>query len=85
MGRPSTPKRGYRTMKPDDIFKLNVHECSRGINSCRTAHSVAKKYGDQDTMDAMDLQIGAFTIQIDMLMSGDIGGTSDACTNVPTL
>ena len=72
MGRPVTPKRGYRTMTQEQIAKLNLEGCQRGINSCRTALSNAKRYGDFETMKAMEDQIGAFIIQIDMIQSGDI-------------
>ncbi len=72
MGKPKEFQRGYRTMLPEEILNLSEAECLKGIRSCRTAHFTAKKYDDQDRMDTMELQIGAFTIQIDMLRSGDI-------------
>jgi hypothetical protein len=61
-------------MSHEEIYELTAEECRKGILSCSTAKSVAKKYGDIMIMDRMDLQIGAFQIQIDMIAAGDING-----------
>jgi len=72
MGRPLTPQKGYRKMAQDDIFQLTHKDCIQGIKSCRTEKSIAKKYGNLGRVKAMELQIGAFDIQMDMIASGDI-------------
>ena len=72
MGRPVTPKRGYRTMSQDQIFKLTAEECKAGIKSCQVARSLARIYKNEDMALAMEIQIGAFIIQRDMLEEGDV-------------
>lgn len=72
MGKPLTPQRGYRSMTHAEICTLNISECKRGILSCRSAKAIANRYHDEERAQKMDEQIGMFTIQIDMLISGDV-------------
>lgn len=64
--------KNFRTMEQEVIFSLDIKDCKRGIASCRSAISIAKKYKDTAGVDSMSEQMGAFEIQIDMILSGDI-------------
>ena len=72
MAKAGRPQRGFRTMTQEDIFKLNSTDCVRGIRTCRTARSYANRLNRQDEVDGIDIQIGAFDIQMDMIAAGDI-------------
>ena len=62
----------FRTMAQEEIFSCNIQECKRAISSCRVALSQAKKYNDIIKVDELTEQMGAFSIQIDMIERGDI-------------